>query len=136
MPKRMRRTFSSRGVRVASTLRVCSARLLEMTASDGEVILFIDEAHTLIGAGGQAGQGDAANLLKPALLIGFLAASRRKYLDTAVSREIKDGQKTGVCGTPTVFVNGQRLQQRSLDGFSSMIDRELARRGEKCDRAN
>ncbi len=36
------------------------------------VILFIDEAHTLIGAGGQAGQGDAANLLKPALARGEL----------------------------------------------------------------
>lgn len=36
------------------------------------VVLFIDEAHTLIGAGGQAGQGDAANLLKPALARGEL----------------------------------------------------------------
>jgi type VI secretion system protein VasG len=36
------------------------------------VILFIDEAHTMIGAGGQAGQGDAANLLKPALARGEL----------------------------------------------------------------
>ena len=35
-------------------------------------ILFIDEAHTLIGAGGQAGSGDAANLLKPALARGEL----------------------------------------------------------------
>ncbi|WP_289992565.1 type VI secretion system ATPase TssH [Photorhabdus laumondii] len=38
------------------------------------VILFIDEAHTLIGAGGQAGQNDAANLLKPALARGELRA--------------------------------------------------------------
>src|SRR5690606_31837053 len=36
------------------------------------IILFIDEAHTMIGAGGQAGQGDAANLLKPALARGEL----------------------------------------------------------------
>ncbi|MFH3575260.1 hypothetical protein WAI05_23225, partial [Acinetobacter baumannii] len=36
------------------------------------IILFIDEAHTLIGAGGQAGQNDAANLLKPALARGEL----------------------------------------------------------------
>jgi type VI secretion system protein VasG len=40
--------------------------------SNAPVILFIDEAHTLIGAGGQAGQGDAANLLKPALARGEL----------------------------------------------------------------
>ncbi len=44
MPKRMRRTFSSRGVSVASTLRVCSARFIEITASDGEMIaLVLDE---------------------------------------------------------------------------------------------
>ena len=36
------------------------------------IILFIDEAHTLIGAGGAAGTGDAANLLKPALARGTL----------------------------------------------------------------
>src|SRR6185436_18668490 len=36
------------------------------------IILFIDEAHTMIGAGGTAGQGDAANLLKPALARGEL----------------------------------------------------------------
>jgi len=40
--------------------------------SHAPIILFIDEAHTLIGAGGQAGQGDAANLLKPALARGEL----------------------------------------------------------------
>ena len=39
MPKRMRSTFSSRGVSVASTLRVCSARSIEMTASAGEITL-------------------------------------------------------------------------------------------------
>src|SRR5690606_17215811 len=39
----------------------------EVKASPKPIILFIDEAHTLIGAGGQAGSGDAANLLKPAL---------------------------------------------------------------------
>jgi type VI secretion system protein VasG len=44
----------------------------EVRASPGAVILFIDEAHTLIGAGGAEGQGDAANLLKPALARGEL----------------------------------------------------------------
>src|SRR5580698_5128829 len=39
----------------------------EVKSSPIPIILFIDEAHTMIGAGGQAGQGDAANLLKPAL---------------------------------------------------------------------
>ncbi len=44
----------------------------EVQASDTPIILFIDEAHTLIGAGGAAGTGDAANLLKPALARGEL----------------------------------------------------------------
>ncbi|QDT55795.1 Chaperone protein ClpB [Caulifigura coniformis] len=44
----------------------------EVKASPQPIILFIDEAHTLIGAGGQAGQNDAANLLKPALARGEL----------------------------------------------------------------
>ena len=44
----------------------------EVQASEVPVILFIDEAHTLIGAGGAAGTGDAANLLKPALARGEL----------------------------------------------------------------
>src|SRR5262245_1417489 len=44
----------------------------EVKTSPAPVILFIDEAHTMIGAGGQAGQGDAANLLKPALARGEL----------------------------------------------------------------
>ena len=44
----------------------------EVQGSPTPIILFIDEAHTLIGAGGQAGTGDAANLLKPALARGTL----------------------------------------------------------------
>ncbi|HYD52893.1 MAG TPA: type VI secretion system ATPase TssH, partial [Gemmatimonadaceae bacterium] len=44
----------------------------EVKRSPTPIVLFIDEAHTMIGAGGQAGQGDAANLLKPALARGEL----------------------------------------------------------------
>jgi type VI secretion system protein VasG len=44
----------------------------EVQASPTPIILFIDEAHTLVGAGGAAGTGDAANLLKPALARGTL----------------------------------------------------------------
>ncbi len=44
----------------------------EVQSSEKPIILFIDEAHTLIGAGGTAGTGDAANLLKPALARGTL----------------------------------------------------------------
>ncbi|CCG41502.1 ATP-dependent chaperone ClpB [Magnetospirillum molischianum] len=48
------------------------AVLAEMTAANGEVILFIDEMHTLIGAGAAEGSMDASNLLKPALARGEL----------------------------------------------------------------
>jgi type VI secretion system protein VasG len=55
----------------------------EVQSSPKPVILFIDEAHTLIGAGGAAGTGDAANLLKPALARGTLrtiaATTRAEY---------------------------------------------------------
>ena len=46
----------------------------EVTAGDGEIILFIDEIHTLVGAGGGEGAMDAANILKPALARGELRA--------------------------------------------------------------
>ncbi|MFZ1848336.1 MAG: ATP-dependent chaperone ClpB [Saprospiraceae bacterium] len=53
----------------------------EVTDSDGEVILFIDEIHTLIGAGGGNGAMDAANILKPALARGELHAIGATTLD-------------------------------------------------------
>ena len=46
----------------------------EVTSSDGNIILFIDEIHTLVGAGGGEGAMDAANILKPALARGELRA--------------------------------------------------------------
>jgi type VI secretion system protein VasG len=70
----------------------------EVQASPIPIILFIDEAHTLIGAGGQAGTGDAANLLKPALARGTLRtiaattwAEYRKHIekDPALTRRFQ-----------------------------------------------
>lgn len=46
----------------------------EVTSADGEIVLFIDEIHTLVGAGGGEGAMDAANILKPALARGELRA--------------------------------------------------------------
>ena len=72
--------------------------IAEVKASPVPIILFIDEAHTLIGAGGQAGQGDAANLLKPALARGDLRtiaattwAEYKKYFekDAALARRFQ-----------------------------------------------
>lgn len=70
----------------------------EVQAATHPIILFIDEAHTLIGAGGQAGQNDAANLLKPALARGELRtiaattwAEYKQYFekDAALSRRFQ-----------------------------------------------
>ena len=70
----------------------------EVQASPQPIILFVDEAHTLIGAGGSAGTGDAANLLKPALARGTLRtiaattwAEYKKYIekDPALTRRFQ-----------------------------------------------
>lgn len=70
----------------------------EVKASAEPIIMFIDEAHTLIGAGGKEGQGDAANLLKPALARGELRtiaattwAEYKKYFerDPALTRRFQ-----------------------------------------------
>ena len=53
----------------------------EVTESDGEIILFVDEIHTLIGAGGGQGAMDAANILKPALARGELRTIGATTLD-------------------------------------------------------
>ena len=70
----------------------------EVQASPQPIILFVDEAHNLIGAGNQAGSGDAANLLKPALARGELRtiaattwSEYKKYIesDTALTRRFQ-----------------------------------------------
>jgi type VI secretion system protein VasG len=70
----------------------------EVQASPKPIILFIDEVHTLVGAGGAAGTGDAANLLKPALARGNLRtigattwAEYKKYIekDAALTRRFQ-----------------------------------------------
>jgi type VI secretion system protein VasG len=73
--------------------------LEEVQGSEMPIILFIDEAHTMIGAGGQAGQNDAANLLKPALSRGKLrciaATTYQEYIkyfekDPALTRRFQN----------------------------------------------
>ncbi len=72
--------------------------IAEVKASPDPIIMFIDEAHTMIGAGGKEGQGDAANLLKPALARGELRtiaattwAEYKKYFerDPALTRRFQ-----------------------------------------------
>src|ERR1700733_11749059 len=83
------------------------AVLKEITESNGEIICFIDELHTRVGAGGAEGAIDAANMLKPALARGELRcigattlAEYRKYVekDAALARRFQ----TVMVGEPTV----------------------------------
>ena len=57
------------------------AVIKEVTTADGDIVLFIDEIHTLVGAGGGQGAMDAANILKPALARGELRAIGATTLD-------------------------------------------------------
>ena len=83
------------------------AVLNEVTAADGEIILFIDEMHTLVGAGASEGSMDASNLIKPALARGELHCigattinEYRKYVekDAALARRFQ----TVYASEPTV----------------------------------
>ena len=49
-------------------------------------------------------------------------------LSAMVQRDLQDGVAAGVRGTPSIFVNGRLLQQRSLQGFQQIIDEELAKK--------
>ncbi len=87
----------------------------EVQAAAQPVILFIDEAHTLVGAGGAAGTGDAANLLKPALARGTLRtiaattwAEYKKHIekDPALTRRFRS------CRSGTRRVEGDQHDAR------------------------
>ena len=48
-----------------------------------------------------------------------------RELLSLINRDIQEGVRIGVRGTPTIFINGKRLEQRSLEGFSAVIDNAL-----------
>ena len=50
----------------------------------------------------------------------------------AVGSDVQEGFQAGVRGTPSIFVNGRRLKQRSMQGFQTIIDSELAKRRQKA----
>ena len=95
----------------------------EVQASATPVIMFIDETHTLVGAGGAAGTGDAANLLKPALARGTLRtigattwAEYKKHIekDPALTRRFQ-----------TVVVDEPSIDKatRMMRGIASMLEK-------------
>ena len=112
------------------------ALLKEIQRKEGEVILFIDELHTVVGAGASEGAVDAANMLKPALARGELRcigattlAEYRKYIekDTALERRF---QQTFV-GEPSVpdtitILRGLREKYEVHHGVKIMDDALIA----------
>jgi len=51
----------------------------------------------------------------------------QRYLGI-VRRDLQEGQRNGVRGTPSIFINGRQLKQRSLPGFKAAIEKELAKK--------
>lgn len=104
----------------------------EVQASTRPIILFIDEAHTLIGAGGQAGQNDAANLLKPALARGELRtiaattwSEYKKYFekDAALSRRFQV-VKVDEPSIETAVAMIRGLSAKMQEHFDILIDED------------
>ena len=60
-------------------------------------------------------------------LEAFDTARKDPALRELIGRDVREGNAAGVRGTPTVYVNGKMLKNRSLDGFRAMIDQELQR---------
>jgi len=95
----------------------------EVQASPQPIILFVDETHTLVGAGGQAGTGDAANLLKPALARGTLRtvgattfAEYKKHIE-------KDPALTRRFQTVTVDEPDERKATLMMRGVASTMEK-------------
>ncbi|MDR3100572.1 MAG: type VI secretion system ATPase TssH [Paraburkholderia sp.] len=97
----------------------------EVKKSPQPIVLFIDEAHTIIGAGGQAGQNDAANLLKPALARGELRtiaattwSEYKKYFekDAALARRFQ---------VVKIEEPGEALAAAMLRGMTGLMERHF-----------
>ena len=124
------------------------AVLSEISASDGRVILFIDEMHTLVGAGAAQGAVDAANMLKPALARGELHCigattldEYRKYIekDAALERRFQPVQVEPPSVEDTVNIlrgirekyevhHGIHIQDPALIAAATLSDRYISDR--------
>lgn len=95
----------------------------EVQASEKPIILFIDEAHTLIGAGGSAGTGDAANLLKPALARGTLRTIAATTWSEYKKHIEKDPALTRRFQVVQVFEPGEEKAVRMMRAMVSVMEK-------------
>ena len=124
------------------------ALIKEVQKSEGQIILFIDELHTLVGAGASEGSMDASNLLKPALARGELRAigattldEYRKYIEKDAALERRFQQV--YCAEPTVedtiailrglrekyeIHHGVRIEDESLVAAATLSNRYITSR--------
>jgi len=124
------------------------ALIKEIQKSEGQIILFIDELHTLVGAGASEGSMDASNLLKPALARGELRAigattldEYRKYIEKDAALERRFQQV--YCAEPTVedtiailrglrekyeIHHGVRIEDESLVAAATLSNRYITSR--------
>ncbi len=124
------------------------ALISEVTKSEGQIILFIDELHTLVGAGASEGSMDASNLLKPALARGELRAigattldEYRKYIEKDAALERRFQQV--YCAEPSVedtiailrglrekyeIHHGVRIEDESLVAAATLSNRYITSR--------
>jgi ATP-dependent Clp protease ATP-binding subunit ClpB len=124
------------------------AVLKEITESDGQIILFIDELHTLVGAGAAEGAMDASNMLKPALARGELRAigattinEYRKYIekDPALERRFQPVTIAEPSATDTIAIlrglkeryelhHGVRIQDAAILAAATLSNRYITDR--------
>lgn len=62
----------------------------------------------------------------------FEKAMADRALQTAIRQDMLDGRQAGVRGTPTIFINGRLLRDRTVQGFQTVIDAELQKLGQKA----
>ncbi len=65
-------------------------------------------------------------------MVKFDKKTKDPLIQERISRDLRDGNSADVRGTPTVFINGKRLRDRTLSGFQKIIDRELQKQGRKA----
>ena len=65
-------------------------------------------------------------------LVEFEKSMRDPAIEEKIRQDVYDGRQAGVNSTPSVFINGRRLRNRSLEGFQEAIEKELQRLGKKA----